>query len=215
MNEIERYLLDIIEDLPISDHEKVEMYEEFTNHLNEHIRELMIKGYTEKEATLQAIESFGSKNKINREMKKVLFPFFKVARYLSSVLGVTFVFWILSYSVMEYYHPEFENSVPIISVIAGMGIIAILAGAAEAIFEAICDQFSSKWIANPWFVFMVPSLFIGGLMISPYFDHPDQYLEGRWLDLISIPLGAVIYMIFRELFTAIFGQRNRYFKKAE
>lgn len=209
MKEIKRYIESILADLPLKDDEKAELHEEFTAHLSEHIHELMIKGYSENQAVSEAIKAFGSEEKINWEMKKAVFPYYKVVRYFWNVAIVTTMLCLLSYTIMEYYHPEFENSLPVSSVIMGMMLVALLSGAAEIIYEAVCDRFDSKWLRNPWLFFLIPALLIGGIQSFSLLENSDNYPDGLWIDFFSIPIGAFLYLLSRELFSFLFRRRRR------
>lgn len=214
MKKIDRYLHQIISDLPIEEKEKEELREELYCHLNEHIKELMVKGYSEDEAVKNAMESFGTERKLNWEMRKVLFPLYKVFRYLFGVIFVTALFCFLSYSIMEYAHPEFDNTIPAYSVVSGMFLIALFTGAAEVIYEAVQSEFQSKWFTNPWIIIMVPALIIGVLMARPLFENPEDYQDGLWIDLFVIPLGALLYLLSRQIFDILFlPKNNNYHRK--
>ncbi|WP_066062951.1 permease prefix domain 1-containing protein [Neobacillus soli] len=213
MKEIERYIKEIVSDLPMNDDEKADFEEELYAHFHEHVNDLMVKGNTKDEAILQAMESFGNEKNLNWEMKKAIFPFYKVVRYLWNVVFVTAFLCLVSYSVTEYYHPEFVNALPMDSVIMGFFIVAFIVGAAEVIFEAINDQFKSKWLSNPWLFFLVPSLLFGGIQTFSLVENPEQYQEGFWLDLYAVPIGAFVHLISRQLFTLIFVRNRRDYKE--
>jgi hypothetical protein len=210
MKEIEQYVKEITLDLP--DDEQKELREEIFIHLQDHVKELLIKGYSEEKAVTHAIESFGNQGKLNRELKRAVFPFYKPIRFVWCVIFVTGFLCLVSYSVMEYYHPEFKNSFPLYSVLMGMFIITLIAGAGEALYEALASQYRSKWLLNPWLFFMVPSLLFGGIQTPLLFKHPEQYLDGLWLDLYAIPIGAFAYILSRQLFTLLFVRNKNHFK---
>lgn len=212
MKNLDRYLKEIVSDLPMNDDEKDDFKEELYTHLKEHVKELLIKGYTEDEAVHQAIESFGNERKLNLELKKAMFPLYKVIRYGWNIVFVTAFLCLVSYSAMEFYHPEFDNTLPLESVAMGFFIVAFIACAAEAIYEAINQQFKSKWLANPWLFFLLPSLLFGGIQSLSLFENPEQYQDGLWLDLFAIPIGAFAYLVSRQLFTRVFVRNSRDFK---
>ena len=213
MKNLDRYVKEIVSDLPMKDDEKEDFKEELYSHLKEHVNELMIKGYSEDEAIHQAIESFGNDRKLNLELKKAMFPLYKVIRYGWNVVFVTAFLCLVSYSAMEYYHPEFDNTLPLESVVMGFFIVAFIAAAAEAIYEAINQQFKSKRLSNPWLFFLVPSLVFGGIQSLSLFENPEQYQDSLWLDLFVIPIGAFAHLISRQLFTRIFVRNSRDFKE--
>jgi len=210
---LDHYVKEIVSDLPMKDDEKEDFKEELYSHLKEHVNELMIKGYSEDEAIHQAIESFGNDRKLNLELKKAMFPLYKVIRYGWNVVFVTAFLCLVSYSAMEYYHPEFDNTLPLESVVMGFFIVAFIAAAAEAIYEAINQQFKSKRLSNPWLFFLVPSLVFGGIQSLSLFENPEQYQDSLWLDLFVIPIGAFAHLISRQLFTRIFVRNSRDFKE--
>ena len=137
----------------------------------------------------------------------MIFPYYKIVRYLWNVVVVTAFLCLLSYSVMEFYQPEFENSLPLYSVGMEM-LVALLAGAAEVIYEAVNDMFKWNWLKNPWLFFFIPSLVIGIFTSFSLLEHPEQYQDGLWLDLYVIPISALVYLISRELFTVIFFKKK-------
>lgn len=207
MNEIEKYVKEIIIDLP--EDEKRELKEEIYGHLQDHVEELLIKGHSEEEAIRLAIESFGNQSKLNLEFKRSFFPFYKIVRFIWSVTCVTAFVSIVSYSAMEYYNPQFDNSLPLYSVVMGLLIIAIIAGFAEAIYEALSSHFKSTWLLNPWLFFLLPTLIMAGIQTRLLYLHPEQYQNGFWLDLYAIPIGALPYIISRQLFTILFVSKEK------
>ncbi|NHM31479.1 permease prefix domain 1-containing protein [Neobacillus terrae] len=214
MNEkLERFLNSVVSDLPMNEDEKCEFKEELYSHLNEHVNELIIKGFKQEEALDIAIECFGNERKLNRELKRSMFPFYKIFRYLWNVVFVTGFLCLVSFTAMEYYHPEFDNALSIDTVITGMFLVAIISGVAEVMYEAVAAEYKSKWLRNPWSFFLVPSLFIGALTTFSLIKHPDQYQEGLWLDLYGIPIGAVAHLFSRQLFTLIFLRNRSNFKR--
>ncbi|MGD7024491.1 hypothetical protein FZC79_04630 [Rossellomorea vietnamensis] len=202
MKKLERYVHEITMDLP--EDEKEELREEIFGHLQDHINELLIKGHSEEEAIHLAIGSFGNQDKLNRDLKRTFFPFYKPIRFVWSVLFVTAFAGLVSYSAMEYYHPEFDNGLPLYSVVAGMFLITLIAGTAEGIYEALISQYNSKWLLNPWLFFLVPTLLYGAIQTVLLYQHPEQYQDSLWLDLYAFPIGAAAYIISRQLFNVIF-----------
>jgi hypothetical protein len=199
---IEHYVEEITLNLP--DDEKEELKEEIIVHLQDHVNELLIKGYSEEKAVCLAIESFGDQGKLNRELKRALFPLYKPIRFAWSVIFVTGFLCLVSYSAMEYYHPEFDNSLPLYSVLMGMFLVTLIAGSGEVLYEALASQFKTKWLLNPWLFFLVPSLVFGGIQTPQLFKYPEQYQDSLWLDLYAVPIGAFAYIISRQLFTLLF-----------
>ncbi len=211
MKEIESFVKSIVSDLPMKEQEKEDFKEELISHLNEHVKELIIKGNSKDEAVFHAIQSFGSESELNWEIKKAIFPFYKVIRYLWNVVFVTIILCIASYSIMEYYHPEFKNSLPTYSVVTGMLLVALFAGVAEIFYESFISVSKSKYFTNPWFFFMVPTLLLSTLLSFSLLNNPENYKEGLWADLFAIPIGAFAYIISRQLFTFLFVRnKNEY-----
>ncbi|WP_040207475.1 permease prefix domain 1-containing protein [Neobacillus jeddahensis] len=202
MNELERYLQQILADLP--QEEREEMHEELYAHLVEHRNDLMMNGYSEDEAVIQAIHSFGNERSINQELKRAMFPLLKIVRFVWSVFFVTVFLCLVSYATMEFYHPEFDNTLPGESVIGGFFIVVFIAVAAETLYEALNQQINVKWLRNPWLFFLVPSLLFGAIQSRALINHPDHYPEGLWLDLFAIPIGAFAYLLARQFFTLLF-----------
>ncbi|MCM3767616.1 permease prefix domain 1-containing protein [Neobacillus niacini] len=213
MKKLEQYIEKIVADLPMSDEERSDFQEELSIHLEEHVRELMIKGVPEDDAIRQAIKAFGHVDKINWEMKKAIFPFYKIVRFLWNVVFVTAFLCLISYSIMEFYHPEFSNTLPLESVLGGFFIVFFIAGAIEAIYEALMDQYRWRWLSNPWVVFLPPALMIAGIQTLTLIKNPDQYQEGFWIDLYAIPLATVLYLIARQLFTFIFPRQKQHLNR--
>ncbi|MGJ7921760.1 permease prefix domain 1-containing protein [Neobacillus sp. LXY-4] len=213
MKEIESFVKSIVSDLPMNDQEKEDLKEELISHLNEHVKELIIKGHSKDEAVIHAIQSFGSENELNWEIKKAIFPLYKVIRYLWNVVFVTVILCIASYSIMEYYHPEFDNSLPIYSIVTEMLLVAIIAGVVEIFYEAFISVSKSKYFTNPWFFFLVPTLLLGILLSFSLLNNPGNYKEGLWADLFAIPIGALAYIISRQLFTSLFVRNKNEYKR--
>ncbi|WP_042461268.1 permease prefix domain 1-containing protein [Neobacillus dielmonensis] len=216
MKKLEQYVERIVLDLPMTDEERKDLQEELSVHLKEHVKELMIKGLPEEEAIGEAMKAFGHEDQINWELRKAIFPFYKLVRFLWNVVFVTFGLSAISYSVSEYYHPEFENTVPLYSIIMGFLIIFVIAAAIEAIYEGVLDLFKGRWFANPWLVFLPPALVIAGIQTLTLIENPDQYQDGFWLDLYAIPISTVLYLFARQLFNMAFPRKNQSFngKKA-
>jgi hypothetical protein len=209
MKKLEQYIDKIVSDLPMSDEERRDFQEELSAHLEEHVKDLMIKGLTEDDAIQQAIKAFGYEDKINWEMKKAIFPFYKLARFLWNVVFVTACLAVIAYSVTEYYQPEFENPVPWESVLLGFGIIFFIAAGIEGIYEAILDLVNWRWLANPWLVFLPPALVIAGIQTFKLMENPEPYQDGFWIDLYAIPIAAILYLIARQLFSFVFPRQDK------
>jgi hypothetical protein len=210
---VEHFVNKIVSGLPINEHEKEDIKEELTNHLSDHIHESMIKGYTEDEAVIHAIETFGNERKLNWELKKTYFPYYKIARYVWNVFFVTAFLCLISYSTMEYYYPQYDNSLPAYSVITGFMIVAFVSGMGEIICESIAAEYKHKWYLNPWILFMVPSLIIGLVAMTNYFENPQHYQNGYFIDLFVIPISTFLYLFSRQLFTVFFVNNKNKLEK--
>ncbi len=90
MKNLDQYIEVIVEGLPLE--EKEDIREEMIQHLNDHMNELMIKGYSEQESLQIAIKAFGNEKKMNWEMKKAVYPFYKISRFIWNTVFVTLVF---------------------------------------------------------------------------------------------------------------------------
>lgn len=208
MKQIEQYVNDVVSGLPIDKEEQEELKEELTIHLTDHMNELMIKGYSKEEAISQAILSFGKQESINLEMKKVLFPYYKIFRYVWNVFFVTAMLCILSYGGMEFYYPEIDNTLPVESVLKAFCLVMLFVGVAEVLYEAIIQEFSFKWLTNPWRLFLIPALLIGLVMSIPLIQNPDEYSGWLWIDLYVVPISVIFYLIGWQLFTWLFVQKK-------
>ncbi|MGD6962232.1 permease prefix domain 1-containing protein [Fictibacillus phosphorivorans] len=205
MKNLDQYIDVIVAGLPLE--EKEEIREEITQHINEHMNELMIKGYSEQESLQIAIKAFGNEKKMNWEMRKAVYPFYKISRFLWNTLFVTFIFCLLSYFIMEHYYPGADNIAPLSSVLGVFFIIFFIAGMAELVYEAIrLSSVKMKYIMNPWVFFFIPSIFIGGIMFLTYFQQPENYQNGLWVDLLVVPIGAFFYVIARQIFNQLFNR---------
>lgn len=209
MEELQRFVRNITVDLPLSEAEKEELREEMLQHLEDHVQELLVKGYSEGEALEEAMQSFGNHQAINSQLKRVYFPFFQLFRYVWSVIITSVCLGFFSYSIMEYYHPEFDNSVPMSSYLGGLFLVAVVAAFAEAIYTAIQVKPKWQWVKNPWVFFGVPALIIGGSMGIQLFGEMERYPEWYWVDYFVVPITTVPYLVSRQLFEGIFSSRKK------
>ncbi|MBA2176091.1 hypothetical protein H0266_14435 [Halobacillus locisalis] len=208
MKEIEQYVEEITKDLP--DAEKEELREEMVGHLHEHVKELLIEGYREEEAVCLAIDSFGDGGKLNQEFKRSFFPTYKLVRFAWAVMWTVVGICSISYVAMEYYHPEFDNGLNLFNSWTLLFYVASLAGAGELMHDALQGDIKRKWkwVLNPWLFLMVPPLIISGVQLSMLFIQPEQYQDGRWLDLFGFAQAALMYVTARQLFTHLFLNGN-------
>ncbi|GGH78554.1 hypothetical protein JOD43_001009 [Pullulanibacillus pueri] len=208
MKDIDLYVNEIVADLPIGELEKEELKEELSLHLHEHVKELMIKGYSNEEAMENAIQSFGNVRALNWQMKKAVFPYYKTMRYLWNAIFVTACIWTIAYYDNTFYHREMGNFFQE-GGIEVFVIIATITGVFELAYEAIKKEFNIKWLTNPWCFFLLPSFFISGLLSISFFQNPEKYADGFWIDLFVMPIGALAHLTSRQLFTLIFVQQSK------
>lgn len=137
-------------------------------------------------------------------MKKVLFPYYKIIRYVWNVFFVTAMLCELSYASMEFYYPQNDNTLPVESVMMAFCLVVFFVGVAEVMHEAIIKEYRSKWLTNPWSLFLIPALLIGLVMSISLFQNPDQYSAWLWIDLFVVPISTIFYLISWQLFTWLF-----------
>lgn len=208
---VDNYVTKVVSGLPMEEVAKEELKEELTTHLSDHINELMIKGYSEDEAISFAIKSFGDHQKINYEMKRSIFPFYKIARYVWCTLFVTTFIWTIAYYWNEFYHRQMGDFFQEGGMLVFL-MVAFILGICEVAYEAASKEYTTKWIKNPWFFFMIPSLFITVLLSISFFLHPENYVDGLWLDLFVLPIGAIAHLFARGIFTLMFVKRKNTLK---
>lgn len=208
MNRIEKYVDDIVAGLPINDAEQQDVKEEITQHLFEHIDELMIKGYTKDEAISYAIQSFGNETMIQKEMKKVLFPYYKFIRFFASVVAVATLLCITSNLLTKLYFPKNDPAITVELFLVMLMICFVSLGLAEMLYEGIVREYQYKWITNPWSFFLLPAILLEIVLVSHYLLNagPDEI----WIfnDYLFIPLYPIFYVISRQLFTWLFVKKQ-------
>ncbi|WP_408009748.1 permease prefix domain 1-containing protein [Pseudalkalibacillus sp. A8] len=106
MTRINEYVDGIVERLPITAIEKEDLKQELIEHLEEHITELMGEGWGKDDAVAQAIQSFGDKDQLHKEMHKAFFPYHKIVRWLWSTLILTGCLSVIGYCIMEFLFPR-------------------------------------------------------------------------------------------------------------
>ncbi|MEQ2525189.1 permease prefix domain 1-containing protein [Bacillaceae bacterium CLA-AA-H227] len=211
MKKIDNYVKKIVAGLPMEEGDKEDLREELTSHLSEHVNELMIKGYSEDESIDYAIKSFGDHHELNHEMKKAIFPFYKIVRYVWCTFLVTAFIWTLAYYWNEFFHRQMGNFFQEGGMLVFL-IIAVILGICEVAYEAASKEYKTKWITNPWFFFMIPSVFITGLLSISLFQQPENYVDGLWLDFFVLPIGAIAHLFARGIFTLMFVKRRNRLK---
>jgi hypothetical protein len=207
MNEIEAYVMKITSDLPISDIEKEELKLEMVTHIEEHVNELLACGWTEGEAVRYAIQAFGNESKINYEMKKAVFPYYKIVRVLWSVAIMTSSMLFLSNTVTEYYYPKAHNSFSAGYVFGVLMLFLIFAAPMEALYEAVTAKAKRKWLVSPW-LFLIPAFMIAIPQYNKWSVNPEQYPDWMLVDSFSVPIGVFLYLISREIFNFVFVPKS-------
>ncbi|MCA0970843.1 permease prefix domain 1-containing protein [Halobacillus litoralis] len=207
MKEIDKYIEKITKDLP--DEEREELREEMAVHLEEHVKELLIHGYREEDAVRYAIDSFGDGGKLNQEFKRTFFPTYRVVRFAWGVMWTVASFCLFSHLAMEYYRPEYDSGISLNDIWWLTLYIAPLAGAGELMHGFFQTDFKWKWILNPWVFFLVPAFMISGLQSTMLFIEPERYQDGRWLDLLAVAKGGLVYVVARQLFDGLFLGGNK------
>ncbi|MGD6857123.1 permease prefix domain 1-containing protein [Bacillus infantis] len=204
MKTIYQYIDHIVDGLPMDNAEREELRLEMTSHLEEHAKELMAFGWSEEEAAGEAIRCFGNEKRISSELKKAVFPFYKIFRFLFSTIFLTAALHLLSYEAMVYYNPQYEFGLEPGYLFTTYMLVFFLAGIAEILYEAVSQAYNVKWLQSPWVVILVPAAFISGLTSLDWFKQPERYQNGLWLDLFAILIGAFIYLLARQLYTLLF-----------
>ena len=92
---IETYVNQIVKELDCDKNEKAEIAEEMIHHLELLKAEYIEQGFSEKEASQKALESFGDKNTLKDGLQSSLFPGYKIYSY-----GVKIGFYLYSFIVL-------------------------------------------------------------------------------------------------------------------
>lgn len=108
MNDLEKYIEQVVQEIHCTMEEKEEMRLEFTDHLQMKVEELMMNGFTEKEAIVQAIADFGQVSQVSKELNKSISPYTKVFKIVLNtswwvyILGMLFI--LLVYNRLGHYN---------------------------------------------------------------------------------------------------------------
>ncbi|MBY0095542.1 permease prefix domain 1-containing protein [Mesobacillus maritimus] len=207
MREIEMYVEKITLGLPLSNNEKEDIKEEIISHLEEHINELLSYGWEEEKAIDLAIQSFGDANKIHKEMKKAIFPFYKIVRALFGALFMTIGMCYISYAGMEFYNPQFDNIQSLEYYLMVFLLFTFFVAVGELLFEGIIQESRLNWLANPWVFCLIPLIIATFVSLHNWTQRPEHYHNGLWLDLFSVHIGIFLYLLSRELFTYLLVPR--------
>lgn len=203
MNRIHSYISKITSELPISMIEREELEFEMFTHMEDHVNELVSNGWTQERAIEYVIESFGDEFSLNKEMKTILFPFYKFVRFFIVAILLTASMFILSFGIMKYYTPEMTMAYGTNEIVGYTLLVFLVAGVAEVLYEAIHNQFKIKWLENPWVFF----LSVGILMTIPgvfsMMEEPPVRESWERIDYFSILIGTIIYLFYRQIFTSL------------
>ncbi len=86
-SELERYVMNIVNQTECSQEEKTDLYEELMTHLEQSKAELMMDGMGSTEAVQEAIKRFGSEKEISSQLQQVRFPFRRELILIISLLS--------------------------------------------------------------------------------------------------------------------------------
>lgn len=204
MKRIEQYVDSIVTDLRISKDERQELKEEFMAHLIDDIDDLMIKGYSKEEAISLAMASFGSHTKIHKEMNKVVFPYYKFIRFGWSVIIVAALLCLTSHLVTKMYFPHYDSPITIGGFMFLLMISTFFLGLAELMYDAILQEYRSRWVTNPWSFFLIPAILLEIILYIDYAKNTSPDDLWIWHDSLFIPLYLVYYVVSRQTFTWLF-----------
>jgi len=208
MREIELYVQQITLGLPLSNNEKEDIKEEMISHLGEHVNELLSYGWEEEKAIDFAIKSFGEANKIHIEMKKAIFPYYKIVRALFGAVFMTIGMCYISYAGMEFYNPQLGNTQSFEYYLMVFLLFTFFVAVGELLFEGIIQELRIKWLANPWLFCLIPLIIATFVSLHNWTQRPEQYHNGFWLDLFSVHIAIFLYLLSRELFTFLLVPRG-------
>ncbi|MER2000539.1 MAG: permease prefix domain 1-containing protein [Lysinibacillus sp.] len=209
MKRIEQFVDVIVADLPVNEHEKNEMKEEMMQHLFEHFDELMLQGYTKEQAISTVVASFGSEKTIGKEMKKVLFQYYKFVRFFVSAIAVAALFCVTSHLLTVFYFPQHDSAITVDLFLLMVMICIIFLGVAELAYEGVTQIYhNNKWI-NPWSFYLIPALLLTGIVIIEHISNLEQGNHWIYNDLLGLPLYPLFYVVSRQLFTLLFVRRKR------
>ena len=208
MKRIEQFVDGIVEDLPVNEVEKKEMKEEMTQHLLEHFDELMLQGYSKDEAISTVVASFGSEKTIGKEMKKVLFPYYKFVRFLVSAIAVAILLCVTSHFLTQFYFPQHDSAITVDLFLLMVMICIIFLGGAEMAYEGITQIYHTNRWFNPWSFYLIPALLLTGIVIIEHISNLEQGKHWIYNDLLGLPLYPIFYVVCRQLFTLLFVRKK-------
>lgn len=122
MNQTEKYIQSILDQLQSSPLEREEIDEELRNHLQESKEQYKSEGYTETQAEKQALADFGKSNNIGKELQEAMYPH---QRGLLYAIGFALIF----YGVVFYLDAAFLQHDPIKPITIWLAIQLLLGSA--------------------------------------------------------------------------------------
>lgn len=206
MEVVKQYVEKIVGNLPINDDELASMKEEMENHILEHIDELRMIGYSEQQAIQQALQSFGEAHRIEKEMKKVLFPHYKWIRFCAAIMFTIFTLCISAHIITKWLEPRNASPISIDVVVVLLFICTFVFGIWEILYNEAKKAYKTKWL-NVATIFIVPT-FLYEIIV--YLQFQPATLED-WLiqDELLIPLYVIYYVVGRQLYTYSIGEKIR------
>lgn len=117
MREFDEYISSIIGDLKIHENKKYEMAEELRDHLQMLKIEYVSKGYSESEAVIKAIESFGQEKELKKVFSDSVLNFQNKTTVFTGIVLTLLIYIIGSHIPVSNVNLMFYNTSPIISLI--------------------------------------------------------------------------------------------------
>lgn len=117
MREFDEYISSIIGDLKIHENKKYEMAEELRDHLQMLKIEYVSKDYSESEAVIKAIESFGQEKELKKVFSDSVLNFQNKTTVFTGIVLTLLIYIIGSHIPVSNVNLMFYNTSPIISLI--------------------------------------------------------------------------------------------------
>lgn len=212
MKNIDRFVDSIVKGLPLDPAEQDDLREELIGHLTEHVNDLLRAGYSKEGAVDIAIMSFGDGQKIQSEMKKELFPYYKLIRYGICTFAVTVMFCALSYFLTQYYFPRHDPSITVDVFFMLFVICVVVLGVLEVVVELLEQESRRKWFLSPWLILALPAVLIQVSLLMNVFMNPERTAFWIYDDYLFFPLYVIFYIVCRQLFTWVFVRKS-YWRK--
>ncbi|WP_226530635.1 VanZ family protein [Metabacillus niabensis] len=106
---IEDYVKNLVKDLKCDEKERLEIEEEFLDHLGMLKEEYKMEGFSETVAIEKAIESFGKESKIRKGMQDSLVPFYKFVHFGIWCLFLWYTYVLLSELLIKRILTDLRN----------------------------------------------------------------------------------------------------------